>query len=318
MKVTILGTGAFGLALGNLWHQHSNQEIILWTPFEEECKKIMTQKKCDGLENISLDQSLLVTANLEQALSASDLLIVAIPVVFISQVLKQVKKIDNRIATVIVSKGIEKESLSCPNEIFQNCELIGDYGYLGGPTFAIDVIKNEKTALSLATKSEDIKNKINKLFENTNIKIEQTKDIKGVEYCSSLKNVFAILMGALTQKSTSKSTKAYFLTLLYQEFRNIILALGAEEKTLQTFAGLGDFLLTCDSCSSRNYYYGSLLVKDFNEAKMYSENKTVEGKNTLDSLLLLLQTNKSNSRLLLLLKQLIDGTVNIEELFKIV
>ena len=31
MKVTILGAGAFGLALGQLWHQNSQHKITIWT-----------------------------------------------------------------------------------------------------------------------------------------------------------------------------------------------------------------------------------------------------------------------------------------------
>lgn len=318
MKVTILGAGAFGLSLGNLWQQYSKEEVILWTPIEEEQKKIMTERKHNGLENVILDQNLKVTTNLEEALLACDLLVIAIPIVFIHQVLEQVKKINDKITTVIVSKGIERKSLNCPNEIFYSFGLSGAYGYLAGPTFAIDVIQNKISAFSLATTSEDIVNKIEKLFENTNIKIEKTEDIKGVEYCSSLKNVFAILMGALSQMSSSPSTKAYFFTILYQEFRNIILALGANEQTLQTFAGIGDFLLTCNSCTSRNYYYGSLLVKDFKASIAYSKNTTVEGKDTLNALLLLLQKNKITSSLLQSLKQLIEGMIQIEEVLELV
>ena len=33
MQVTILGTGAFGLALGNLLHEKSKADIIFWTAF---------------------------------------------------------------------------------------------------------------------------------------------------------------------------------------------------------------------------------------------------------------------------------------------
>ena len=40
MKVTILGTGAYGLALSKVLVENKN-EVVLWTTFEEEKKELI-------------------------------------------------------------------------------------------------------------------------------------------------------------------------------------------------------------------------------------------------------------------------------------
>ena len=44
-----------------------------------------------------------------------------------------------------------------------------------------------------------------------------------------------------------------------EETRKLIKKLGGNEKTIMSFAGFGDILLSCTSSSSRNYTYGKLL-----------------------------------------------------------
>ena len=44
MKVTILGTGAYGLALASILVENKN-EVVMWTTFEEEKKELLETKK---------------------------------------------------------------------------------------------------------------------------------------------------------------------------------------------------------------------------------------------------------------------------------
>ena len=73
----------------------------------------------------------------------------------------------------------------------------------------------------------------------------------------------------------------------------LIKVLGGRKKTILSFAGIGDLLLTCTSVKSRNYSYGILLgKKDFDGAKKYLETTTVEGYYTLKSIYTLLNRKK--------------------------
>ena len=56
MKVTVLGTGAFGLALASVLVENKN-EVVMWTTFEEEKKELLETKKSPKLEGFILDDS---------------------------------------------------------------------------------------------------------------------------------------------------------------------------------------------------------------------------------------------------------------------
>ena len=91
MKVTILGTGAYGLALSKIL-VFNNNEVVMWTTFEEEKNELLNTKKSSKLEGFTLDNNVVITTNLEEAIKDSKLIVLAIPTAFITDVCKKVKK----------------------------------------------------------------------------------------------------------------------------------------------------------------------------------------------------------------------------------
>ena len=74
------------------------------------------------------------------------------------------------------------------------------------------------------------------------------------------------------------------------DIKELINNLGGNKKTILSFAGVGDLLLTATSEKSRNYTYGVLLGKnDMKEALNYINETTVEGYYTLNSIYSLLR-----------------------------
>ena len=64
MNITILGTGAFGLALSSMFLEN-NCNITMWTKLEEE-KNRLEKDKCNKLvlPNYKIDNSIKITTNL--------------------------------------------------------------------------------------------------------------------------------------------------------------------------------------------------------------------------------------------------------------
>ena len=63
MKVTILGTGAYGLALSKVLVENKN-EVVMWTTFEEEKKVLLETKKSPKLKEFKLDSEVVITTDL--------------------------------------------------------------------------------------------------------------------------------------------------------------------------------------------------------------------------------------------------------------
>ena len=319
MQVTILGTGAFGLALGNLLHEKSKADIVFWTAFEEEYLEITNNNTYDRvLTGIKLASNLDVTMDLSAALTASDLIIVAVPCNHVREVLTRIEDyLTDNSRVILVSKGLEKETDLLMTEIYEELGLKGQVSYLAGPTFAKELIINSKAGLTLATKDEKTKELILKLFKDTNVEIEVIDDYIGLELYGVIKNVLAILMGSLSSKYRGDSTNAYYLTKIYNFAKDLVTKLGGKESTSTCYGALGDILLTCNSKTSRNYSYGVLLYTNKNEAEVYKKHYTVEGSIAITSLTKLLKKNNQTSPFIEKLTEYFNGAISLDEVLEL-
>ena len=319
MQVTILGTGAFGLALGNLLHEKSKADIVFWTAFEEEYLEITNNNTYDRvLTGIELASNLDVTMDLSAALTASDLIIVAVPCNHVREVLTRIEDyLTDNSRVILVSKGLEKETDLLMTEIYEELGLKGQVSYLAGPTFAKELIINSKAGLTLATKDEKTKELILKLFKDTNVEIEVIDDYIGLELYGVIKNVLAILMGSLSSKYRGDSTNAYYLTKIYNFAKDLVTKLGGKESTSTCYGALGDILLTCNSKTSRNYSYGVLLYTNKNEAEVYKKHYTVEGSIAITSLTELLRKSNQTSPFIEKLTEYFNGAISLDEVLEL-
>lgn len=319
MQVTILGTGAFGLALGNLLHEKSKADIVFWTAFEEEYLEITNNNSYDRvLTGIELASNLDVTMDLSAALTASDLIIVAVPCNHVREVLTRIKDyLTDNSRVILVSKGLEKNTDLLMTEIYEELGLKGQVSYLAGPTFAKELIVNSKAGLTLGSKDEKTKELMLKLFKDTNVEIEVIDDYIGLELYGVIKNVLAILMGSINSKYQGDSTNAYYLTKIYNFAKDLVTKLGGKESTSTCYGALGDILLTCNSKTSRNYSYGVLLYTNKNEADVYKKHYTVEGSIAITSLTELLKKNNQTSEFLEKLTEYFNGTISLDEVLEL-
>ena len=145
---------------------------------------------------------------------------------------------------------------------------------------------DELVGLSLATTNNKTRNMVIKALSSDTLKIRPNKDFLGTELCGTLKNVIALAAGMLDGINASESTKAMFLTESINDTRKLIKKFGGNEKTIMSFAGFGDILLTCTSKSSRNYTFGKMLGGEASKKELdeYLSQTTVEGVYTLESI----------------------------------
>lgn len=286
MKVTILGAGAYGLALSKILVQNNN-EIIIWTPFEEEKNELLNTNGSSKLDGFKLNASIKVTTNLEESIINSKLVVIAIPTAFIRNVCKELKKyIKDNQHICIASKGIENDTCLFAHEIVKSQIKTKNIGVISGPGFAIDIVNEMPVGLSFASKSKRTLNVIYEAFANDKFKLYPTKDILGIEVCGAIKNVIAIASGIIDEMGYSISTQSMFITEALNDIKSLIYSLGGKKDTILSYAGFGDIILTCTSTKSRNYSYGKLIGSSAtkNDLEVYKNSNTVEGLYTLDSI----------------------------------
>lgn len=294
MKVTILGTGAYGLALSKILVENKN-EVVMWTTFEEEKKELLETKKSSKLKHFKLDDNVVITTNLEEAIVNSKLIVIAIPTAFVTDVCKNLKKyIKSNQHICIASKGIEQGTCLFIHDMIKKQIKTKYIGAISGPSFAVDLVTGVPVGLAVASKSKRTLNIIRDAFCNDHFKLYPTNDIIGIEVCGAIKNIIAIASGMIDGMGYPISTQALLITQSLHDIKSIIYALGGSKYTILSFAGFGDILLTCTSEKSRNYSFGKLIGSNASkeEIEHYKNNVTVEGLYTLKSIHKLINNKK--------------------------
>ena len=130
--------------------------------------------------------------------------------------------------------------------------------------------------------------------------------------------VMAIASGMLEGMGVTDSTRALFLTESMNDIKELIDALGGKKKSILSFAGFGDILMTCTSKNSRNFSFGYLIGSGATneEVNKYLETTTVEGMYTLKSIHKLVRRKKVKMPIINLIHDIIEGKKDKEEMLK--
>lgn len=318
MNIAIIGSGVFGISLAISLKHNKNNNIIIWTESEESLKLLEHNRNNYKPLNKDIDKTIKFSTSYSEVLNNCDLVLIAVAARYMENVTKEMSKyLDKKTFLVICSKGIKDDTCLFMHQIVNKYVPLSRIGIMSGGTFAIDVAHNDPVGITLACKDEKLSLVLKDAFNNTNIKIKNSKDIIGVELCGSIKNIIAILAGILEGLGYSESTRAFLLTESLYYIKKLIKELGGEEETILSYAGIGDLILTATSSKSRNYTYGILIGKKMNkEADDFYNNNTVEGKYTLNSINRLLTKHNIKNDLIALTIDILENKKTPEILVK--
>lgn len=317
MKIGILGTGVYGVALARVLFKNGHN-ITMWTKFEDEKKYLNENRFCKNMPNIILDSKINVTCNLKDTIKNNDFIIIVIPSDFVYGLLEEIKDLVNNKIVCIASKGIDPNKNMFISDIAKSFN-INNIGFISGPTFAEEMANYNSCGLTIASEKDNINETIYKLFKNDNLKLELSNDIIGIQLANTLKNIFAIVMGILDGKKYSSSTKALVITSLIDELNNVIKKQCPNSNIISSLSGIGDIWLTCTSTQSRNYTLGTIIaLEDKDKIKNYLNNSTVEGYDNLNIILKLKEIYNYDFPLIEHIYNVINGKETIDNLIDII
>ena len=295
MNITILGAGAYGIALSSMFLEN-NCNITMWTKTDVE-KECLEKERCNKkvLPDYKISDEIAFTTNLEVAVKNADVIVIAIPVKFVTNIILELSKYYKKNQHIcIASKGIEQGSCLFIASIIKNNIKTKKICVISGGTFAVDMVKKVPLGLTLASKNKSTIKIMMKTLQNNYLKLTPTNDVFGVEMYGAIKNVIAIAGGIIDGMGYPESTKCMFITKSLNDIVELIYEMGGNKKTILTYAGIGDLLLTCTSIKSRNYSYGKMIGEKADKKLIdeYRENTTIEGLYTLKSIYDLIHNKK--------------------------
>lgn len=228
MNLSILGKGAWGLAMGELLQTQGHQ--IEWLD--------------KGNDKISV---------------GCEVIIIALPTQAVREVLQRVKINSAKIPVISLSKGIDIETGQRISQIVALRWPDSPFVALSGPSLAGEIRRQVPTAMVAASLGDEWASQVQQIFHGPFLRVYRSRDLAGVEWGGALKNIYALAAGMCAGLGLGENSLAGLVTRSLREMTRIAVHFGAQESTLHGLSGMGDLVLTSYSHASRNRRLGERL-----------------------------------------------------------
>ncbi len=194
-----------------------------------------------------------------------DTLIYVTPSPFLKNHLKKLRTSlqDKFIVTAI--KGIVPDNnLVCSEYFHQAYDVPYDnIACLGGPSHAEEVAMERLSYLTIGCRDKDKAEGFAHLLESEYIKTKTSTDVTGIEFCSVLKNVYAIAVGICSGLKYGDNFQAVLMANAVSEMSRFLNEVSPLERDMMDSVYLGDLLVTGYSKFSRNRTFGTMIGRGY-------------------------------------------------------
>ena len=282
MNITILGTGSWGTALGQVLCDNGHN-VIMYGVDTSQVNDINQNHKNTAYfgDEIVLPSTLRATADIKEAANNMDGFVCAVPSKFIPDAVGKIAPFIKKDTVVInASKGFDSQTYSRLSTLVTKSLGGAENPVVSiiGPSHAEEVIERKITTVCAVNSNANSAKAVQKLFSNDYMRLYVNTDELGCEYGAAIKNVIAIASGITAGQGWGDNAKAALVTRGLAEMIRYGMAKGGKFETFVGLTGIGDLVVTCFSIHSRNYRAGLQIGKDDGVESFFATNKTtVEG-----------------------------------------
>ena len=257
MKVSVVGSGAWGTALAIRLHKNGH-DVTMWTFETNLIEEMETTRRNPRLPNAVLPEGLKISGDYA-CVKGSKLVVIASPSFPMRSVCRGVAPfIDETAVVVSVTKGIEDGTCKRMSQIVAE-EIGKKVVVLCGPSHAEEVALDMPTGCLAACEDQALAEFVQDAFMSEYFRIYTSSDPVGAELGAALKNVIALCAGVCDGLGAGDNTKAMLMTRGLTEIARLGVAMGAHKDTFAGLTGVGDLIVTCTSMHSRNRRAGILI-----------------------------------------------------------
>jgi glycerol-3-phosphate dehydrogenase (NAD(P)+) len=282
-KIAVIGGGSFGTVVANIIAQNG-YDVRFWMRSEELVAEVNEfHENKQYLPGYSLSESVVATTNMAEAVTASEIIFVAVPSSSFRQVVKDLVSHGAESAILVsTTKGIESGTFLLMSQILNQEAPQARVGVLSGPNLAKEIAKNDITGTVIASNHQYVRDIVKSVLRSKFFRVYTNDDMFGVELGGSLKNIYAIIAGIAAAIGMGHNTNSMLVTRSLTEMARFGKELGADPMTFLGLSGVGDLVVTCSSPLSRNYRIGLALGEGKSiEAAIIEVGQVAEGINTV-------------------------------------
>lgn len=277
-SIGVIGAGTWGTALAVLLHNNGH-ETAVWSALPEEIEEMKQTRRHKNLPEITLPEEIFLTSDLETAMEEKDVLIMAVPSVFVRSTAARMKPFLKKGQMVVdVAKGIEEGTLKTLSQVIEEELPDAETAILSGPSHAEEVSRGLPTTCVVGAHRRETAEYLQSVFMSPVFRVYTSPDMVGIEVGAALKNVIALAAGIADGLGYGDNTKAALITRGIAEITRLGMKMGGKEQTFVGLSGIGDLIVTCASMHSRNRRAGILIGKGYTmDEAMKEVQMVVEG-----------------------------------------
>jgi len=266
-KICIMGGGSWATALAKILMTNGTEKInwYMRRPSQiEEFKKL--GHNSTYLSGIKFDLSRIhFYSNINLAVKVSDILLFATPSPFLKQHLKKLNQpISDKIIVTAIKGIVPDENLLVSDYFNKEFNVpMENIVAIGGPCHAEEVALERLSYLTIACTNKERARSVAQKFTCAFVKTTISDDICGVEYSSTLKNVYAIAAGICHGLKYGDNFQSVLIANSIQEIGRFINSAHPMLRNVNESVYLGDLLVTAYSKFSRNRTFGTMIGKGY-------------------------------------------------------
>lgn len=317
-RVSVIGAGNWGTTFAKIVAD-GGHPVTLGVRRQEHADEINeSHRNTAYLPGVNLPETITATASLEEAITGAELVFLSVPAQSARENLEEMRPFLAPNASVIsLMKGVERTTGMRMSEVI--AEVTGlpveRVAVASGPNIALEIAREEPTAIVVASASEELAVKVAHLARNHYLRTFVNGDVIGTEFGGVLKNLIAIAIGIADGVGFGDNTKASIMTRGLAEITDFAVAMGATRGTMMGLAGLGDLIATCNSPLSRNFTAGRLLGQGYSYHDVTNRMaQTAEGLRSVESILVLAGEHKVPMPIVAQIAAVLEGRMHPRDL----
>src|SRR5258708_9454686 len=152
-RFAVLGDGSWGTAIALLLAQKDGHRVALWSARPENARLLRERREnVRLLPGVPIPENILLTEDIGAALKDADLIVSAVPTVYLRATLERIAAAVPATARILsLTKGIENKTFLRPTEVLHQVLGVTHVGVLSGPSHAEEVSRGLPTSLVAAS-----------------------------------------------------------------------------------------------------------------------------------------------------------------------
>ncbi|MCX6352269.1 MAG: NAD(P)-binding domain-containing protein [Bacteroidetes bacterium] len=282
VNIAVIGSGSWATALTKILTM--NEHHVRWCVRSEDAAAHIRNFHHNPKYLSTVEFNLMpenISANAAEIISGCDYVLLASPSAYLKSILETLPKgaLEGKKIISAIKGIIQPENLLVSEYISQTFNIgVDNIANISGPCHAEEVAAEKLSYLTFSSPNKTFADEVAAIFKNRILNTAATTDLKGTEYASVLKNVYALVTGISVGLGYGDNFRAVLVTAGMAEMSTFLDAVCPSHRSILSPAYLGDTLVTAYSQHSRNRSFGLMIGRGYTvNAAILELNMVAEG-----------------------------------------